>query len=307
MKKSVQKKKKSPLSSRGAENLSGYLLIAPNLIGFIVFTLFGIVFSLAMAFTDWNLLKGYENAQFVGLKNFADMFGDKYLTACLINNAKLLIIVPVGLFIAAILASLMNKAIYGKGVARTLFFLPYVTNIVAVATVWRALFHKSKGPINVLLMILGISADALPGWLSSSDWALPAVAIVLLWKDLGYNILMYSSALQRVPKELYEAAEMDGAGTISKFFNVTLPQIRPTTFMLTILGIISSLQMWSFVQIITKGGPGTSTYTLGLYIYRSGFITYRTGYACALAWLLCAIVMIFTVIRWRTESKFDAE
>ncbi len=100
---------------------------------------------------------------------------------------------------------------------------------------------------------------------------------------------------------------MDGAGPIRKFFSITLPQLRPTTFLLTVLGIISSLQMWSFVQIITKGGPGTSTYTLGLYIYRSGFITYRTGYACALAWLLCAIVMVFTVIRWRTESKFSAE
>lgn len=118
---------------------------------------------------------------------------------------------------------------------------------------------------------------------------------------------MYSSALQQIPKELYEAASVDGAGPVAKFFKITLPQLKPTTFMLTILGIVSSLQMWSFVQIITGGGPGTSTYTLGLYIYRSGFITYRTGYACALAWLLCAIVMLFTVIRWRVESKYDAE
>jgi len=295
------------LNAKTVENLSGYLLIAPNLFGFLVFTLFGILFSFAMAFTDWNLLRGYENAKFVGLDNFISMFNDKYLRACLLNNAKLLIIVPVGLFIAAVLASLLNNAVYAKAGARALYFLPYVTNIVAVATVWQALFHKTKGPINVLLMVLGISEAELPGWLSSSDWALVAVAIVLLWKDLGYNILMYSSALQQIPKELYEAASVDGAGAISKFFNVTLPQLKPTTFMLTILGIVSSLQMWSFVQIITNGGPGTSTYTLGLYIYRSGFITYRTGYACALAWLLCAIVMTFTVIRWRVESKYSVE
>jgi multiple sugar transport system permease protein len=295
------------LNANAVENLSGYLLIAPNLFGFLLFTLFGIVFSFAMAFTDWNLLRGYENAKFVGLDNFVSMFNDKYLRACLLNNAKLLLIVPVGLFIAAILASLLNNAVYGKAGARALYFLPYVTNIVAVATVWQALFHKTKGPINVLLMILGITEEQLPGWLSSSDWALVAVGIVLLWKDLGYNILMYSSALQQIPKELYEAASVDGAGAVSKFFNVTLPQLKPTTFMLTILGIVSSLQMWSFVQIITNGGPGTSTYTLGLYIYRSGFITYRTGYACALAWLLCAIVMFFTVIRWRVESKYSVE
>ncbi len=303
------RKKTQPrrLSEKTAENLSGYLLIAPNLFGFLVFTLFGIVFSLCMAFTNWNLLKGYEKADFVGLKNFTDMLGDKYLRAALLNNAKLLIIVPVGLFLAAILASLLNKAVYAKAGARALYFLPYVTNIVAIATVWQALFHKSKGPINVLLMVLGISEEALPGWLSSSDWALLAVAIVLLWKDLGYNILMYSSALQQIPKELYEAAAVDGAGPIRQFFNVTLPQLKPTTFMLTILGIVSSLQMWSFVEIITEGGPGTSTYTLGLYIYRSAFKTYRTGYACALAWLLAAIVMIFTVIRSRVESKYENE
>ena len=235
------------------------------------------------------------------------MFGDKYLMACLVNNLKLLLIVPLGLFLSAIMASLLNNAVYAKAGARAMYFLPYVTNIVAIATVWQALFHKSKGPINVLLMILGLNESQLPGWLSSSDWALVAVAIVLLWKDLGYNILMYSSALQQIPKELYEAASVDGAGPIKKFFNVTLPQLKPTTFMLTILGITSSLQMWSFVQIITDGGPGTSTYTLGLYIYRSGFLTYRTGFACALAWLLCAIVMVFMLIRWQYEKKFSAE
>ena len=290
-----------------SENLAGYLMIAPNLIGFCVFTLFGIVFSLYMAFTDWNLLQGYENAHFVGLKNFKDMIGDVYLTASLRNNALLLLVVPVSLFLSAVLANLMNKAIYGKGGARALFFLPYVTNIVAVATVWQALFHKTKGPINVLLATLGIAEEALPGWLSSSKWALLGVAIVLLWKNIGYDILMYSGALQAIPSELYEAASLDGAGSVVKFFKITLPLLKPTTFMLTILGIISSLQMWSFVQIITNGGPGTATYTLGLYIYRSGFITYRTGYACALAWLLCVIVMVFTLIRWQTEKKFSAE
>ena len=290
-----------------SENLAGYLMIAPNLIGFCVLTLFGIVFSLYMAFTDWNLLQGYENAHFVGLKNFKDMIGDVYLTASLRNNALLLLVVPVSLFLAAVLANLMNKAIYGKGGARALFFLPYVTNIVAVATVWQALFHKTKGPINVLLATLGIAEEALPGWLSSSKWALLGVAIVLLWKNIGYDILMYSGALQAIPSELYEAASLDGAGSVVKFFKITLPLLKPTTFMLTILGIISSLQMWSFVQIITNGGPGTATYTLGLYIYRSGFITYRTGYACALAWLLCVIVMVFTLIRWQTEKKFSAE
>ena len=246
-----------------------------------------------------------EEANFIGLKNFKDMFSDVYLRASIRNNLLLLLVVPVSLFLAAVLANVMNRAIYGKGGARALFFLPYVTNMVAIATVWQALFHKSRGPINVLLMILGISEEALPGWLSSSKWALLGVAVVLLWKDIGYNILMYSGALQSIPKDYYEAADLDGANAVQKFFHITLPQLKPTTFMLTILGIISSLQMWSFVQIITNGGPGTATYTVGLYIYRSAFMTFRTGFACALAWVLCFAIMIVTVFRWRTERKYE--
>lgn len=295
------------LSTKSKDNLAGYLFIGPSLIGFLVFTLFGVVFSFTMAFTDWNLMKGFEHANFVGLANIRSMFNDIYLKACLRNNALLLLVVPIMLFLAAVMATLMNRAIYGRGGARALYFMPYVTNIVAIATVWRALFHKSKGPINVLLQSLGVAESALPGWLSSTKWALLAVAIVLLWKDIGYNILMYSGALQSIPGEYYEAADIDGAGPITKFFKITLPLLKPTTFLLTILGIISSLQMWSFVQIITSGGPGTATYTLGLYIYRSAFISYRTGYACALAWLLCIFVMIFTIIRSRGQKEYTNE
>lgn len=303
----MQKRARRGLSMKAKDNLWGYLFILPSLLGFAVFTLFGVIFSFSMAFTDWNLMRGYENAQFVGLDNFTAMFNDMYLGASLRNNAWLLLVVPVSLFLAVVLAAIMNQAIYGKGTARAMYFLPYVTNIVAVATVWRALFHKSKGPINVLLMTLGVSADSVPGWLSSSQWALPAVMIVLLWKDIGYNILMYSGALQSVPRTYYESASIDGAGPITKFFKITLPLISPTTFMLTILGIISSLQMWSFVQIITGGGPGTATYTLGLYIYRSAFLTYRTGYAAALSWLLCVIVLLFTLVRWRSQKDYSNE
>lgn len=301
-------KKRLTLSNKGNENFWGYLFILPNLIGFCVFTLFGIVFSLIMAFTDWNLLKGIEKAQFVGFKNFTDMWGDPYLVSSLRNNLILLLVIPITLILAAVLATIMNKAIYGKAGARALYFLPYVTNMVAIATVWQALFHKSKGPINSIIMALtGLGAEDVPGWLASSKWVLPALMIILVWQNIGYDILMYSSAIQSIPTEYLEAAEIDGAGPIKRFFKITLPMMKPTTFLLSILGVISSLQMWSFVQIITEGGPGTASYTLGLYIYRSGFITYRTGYACALSWLLCLIVFIFSLIRWRGQKKWSID
>lgn len=289
------------------QNITGYLFISPSLIGFAVFTVFGVAFSLILSFTDWNMLKGFENAQFVGLKNFKDMIGDTYLMTSLKNNAILLLTVPITLGLAMVLATVLNRGIYGKAGARALYFLPYVTNIVAVSTVWQAMFHPSKGPINMLLMALGVSKDGLPGWLGSSDWAIVAVMIILIWQSLGYDILLYSGALQGVSEDLYEAAELDGAGPVVKFLKITLPQIAPTTFMLTVLGIISSLQMWSFMQVITKGGPGISTYTIGLYIYRNAFSTGQAGYACALSWLLTAIIAIFTVIRSQYEKKFSVE
>lgn len=296
---------------KARDNLAGYLFIAPSLIGFCVFTLFGVLFSIGISFTDWSLLRDFKDAKFVGIDNYVSMFTNKldwmYLKAALLNNLFLLIVVPVTIFLAAIIASIMNRAIYGKGISRAMFFMPYVTNIVAVATVWRAMFHPTKGPINMLIHLTGVPMEALPGWLSSSQWALPAIAIVLIWKDIGYDILIYSGALQGINPEFYEAAAIDGATGLTKFFRITLPLLSPTTFMLTILGIISSLQMWSFVQVIIPNQMGTSTLTLALYIYRSAFITKRTGYAAALSWVLCLIVLIFTMIRWRTQKDYTAE
>ena len=214
-------KKRFALSNKGNENFWGYLFILPNLIGFCVFTLFGIVFSLIMAFTDWNLLKGIEKAQFVGFKNFIDMWGDPYLVSSLRNHLILLLVIPITLILAAVLATIMNKAIYGKAGARALYFLPYVTNMVAIATVWQALFHKSKGPINSIIMALtGLGAEEVPGWLASSKWVLPALMIILVWQNIGYDILMYSSAIQSIPTEYLEAAEIDGAGPIKRFFKI---------------------------------------------------------------------------------------
>ncbi len=304
-------RKRKGLSMKAKDNIAGFLFIAPSLIGFLAFTLFGVVFSIVISFTDWSLLRDFREANFVGFDNYVSMFTNKldwmYLKASLINNAKLLLVVPVTIFLAAVFANLMNRNVYGKSVSRAMYFMPYVTNIVAVATVWRAMFHATKGPINLALHAFGVPMDALPGWLSSSQWALPAIAIVLVWKDIGYDILMYSGALQGIGKEYYESADIDGANGWTKFFRITLPLLSPTTFMLTILGIISSLQMWSFVQIIQPQQMGTSTLTLALYIYRSAFVTKRTGYAAALSWLLCLIILVFTVIRWRGQKDFSNE
>lgn len=297
------KRKKGGMSSvKAKENLWGYLFIAPNLIGFCVFTLFGIGFSLVMSFTNWNLVKGFENARFVGFDNFISMFTDKYFIDSLVNNLWLLLAVPVTLVFSLILASVMNKSIYGRPVARAMYFLPYVTNIVAVATVWQALLHPTAGPINSLLQFLGVANP--PMWLSDLFWAKPALIIIMIWQNLGYDILLFSSGLQNISQDYYEAASVDGANAFQKFKSITVPLLTPTTFLLTILGIINSLQIWGLVQIITDGGPGTATYTLSLYIYRAAFISFRTGYASALSWVLCILIFIITIVQWIGQKKW---
>lgn len=254
------------------------------------------------------MLKGFENANFVGLKNFTDMFQDTYLVNSLINNAILLLTVPITLGLAMVLASVFNRGIYGKSGARALYFLPYVTNIVAISTVWQALYHPSKGPINMLLMALGVSKDGLPGWLSSSDWALPAVMIILIWQQLGYDILLYSGALQGVSEDLYEAAELDGAGPVVKFFKITLPQIAPHD-----LYADGSWHHQQLADVELYAGYHQRrpwhqhVYPWPLYLSRSAFVTHRAGYACALSWLLTAIIAIFTVVRSQYEKKYSVE
>jgi len=296
---------KRGLSTKATDNLTGLLFISPSLIGFLVFTVFGVIFSLYMAFTDFNIQKGIAAAKWVGLQNFASFKGDEYFIASMRNNLILILAVPVTIFLAAVIASAMNKAVFWPKGARAAYFLPYVTNTVAVATVMQAMFHSTKGPINMVLKALGVSADKLPGWFASSKWALPAVFLVLIWSSLGYDILMYSSALQSIPTEYYEAAKIDGANSWQRFFKITIPMLSPTTFLLTILGIIGSMQQWTLEKLLTKGGPGTATFTSGLYIYRNGFVNFRDGYASAISWLVFVIILIITLIQFRGQKNFS--
>lgn len=302
---SPKKKQLFKMKRNTEQNLSGYTMIFPSLLSFAVFTVFGIILSVYLSFTDWSMLRGLENANWVGFKNFTDAVGDMYVRSSIKNNVILLIALPITLLLAMIFATIFNKSIYGKAGARALFFLPYVTNIVAVATVWRALFHPSQGPINMLLHSLGIPMESLPGWFGSSKWAIWGIVLITIWQTLGYDVVLYTGGLQSIPNELYEAASLDGAGPITQFFKITLPQLAPTTFLLTILGVIGSLQTWTFMQICS--GPGTSTYTLGLYIYNSAFKNNRAGFACALAWMLALVIFVFTIIRMRYEKKFSVD
>jgi multiple sugar transport system permease protein len=288
------------------ENVWGYVFILPNLVGFIVFTLGGVLFSLGMSLTDWNLLRGIDQAQFVGLTNFVKLFGASDFWISLRNNMFLLLTVPITIVISVVIASILNQSVYGRPAVRAMYFLPYITNVVAVSTVWRALFHPTAGPINMALQWLGIGTDQLPGWLSSTKWFLPSITIILVWQNLGYYILMYSAGLQNIPSDYYEAVSVDGGNAFHKFWYITIPMLTPVTFVVAILGVISSLQMWLLIQVLTPSGRGfgTAGYTLSYYIYRSAFTDYRSGYAAALSWVLCFLTLIITLVQWVGQKKW---
>jgi multiple sugar transport system permease protein len=294
------------LTYRATENICGYLFILPNLLGFIIFTLFGAIFSFGVSFTNWNLLKGLDKADFVGVKNYTRIFSDSNFWASLQNNAILLLVVPISIIFAIFFAAILNQAVYGKSGARALYFLPYVTNVVAVSTVWRALFHPTKGPINMLLLTLGVPEASLPGWLSMSSTFILSILIIVVWQNLGYYILMYSGGLQNISDDLYEAASIDGANAFQKLVSITIPMLSPITFLVAILGVISSLQMWQIVQVLTPNGAGfgKASYTLSFYIYNSAFVKHNNGYSAALSWILLLFTLIITLIQWVGQKKW---
>lgn len=286
------------------ENLTGFLFILPSLTGFLLFIFIPIILSLGMSFTSWDIVSGFKNIKFVGLENFKKMFTDTYFLKTLKNNmVYTLMFVPLTVITGLLLAVAMNRELYGKTALRVIFFLPYITNIVAISIVWMALLQPMNGPINKFLQSLGI--QNLPMWLASSKTAMISIVIVNVWLHAGYALVLFMGALQGVPKDLYEAADIDGASPVRKFFSVTLPMISPTTFFVLITTIIDSFKVFGTVNLMTQGGPdGDATSVIVFNIYQNAFRYYKMGYASAMSWVLFAMVFIVTLIQWRGQKRW---
>lgn len=296
-----RKRKKNEMQRK--ENLAGFLFILPNLLGFLVFTAFSVSFSLVMSLTDWSMIKKLSNTKFIGLSNFLELFHDKWFHASVLNNLWFLLVIPVTIFIAMVLGFLINDRIFFKKTFRTILYLPNITSVVAISVVWFTMFNPRLGPVNSLLRAIGVENP--PQWLSSTQWAKPTLGFLMIWKQVGYYSLLYLAALQAIPKQLYEAADVEGASVRQQFFRITMPLLSPTTFMLTVMSLINVFNDWSLIQIMTDGGPGISTYTIGYYIYYAAFKKNRMGYASAIAWVLLLFIMLFTILRFRVEKKRD--
>lgn len=286
-------KKRSPNLKR-KNTLIAWSFIAPNFIGFFIFTLIPVVFSLILAFMKWD---SFSKPAFVGLDNFSKMMTDDTFWISLRNTFVYTIgVVPLTLICSLVLAILLNKKIRGIKIFRTAFFFPYVTSLVAIAVVWSMLFHPTMGPINQFLKIFIANP---PGWLSSSQWALTAIIIVSVWRWMGYYMILYLAGLQGISRELYEAAAMDGANKWKQFLNITIPSLRPTTFFVTIMLIINCFKIFDLVQVMTDGGPGRATNVLVYEVYNEAFVKFNFGYASAIAMVLFVIVLLVTVIQFK--------
>ena len=280
--------------------LAGYLFVLPNFVGFFVFMMIPIVMGFGISLTDYD---GFAQMNFVGLKNYIDMFSDEYFLVSVRNNfLYTLVTVPLTLVFSTLLAVALNAGLKGSTLFKTMYFFPYITSMVAVGIIWTLLFNPTVGPINNFLRAVGV--DSPPKWLLSTTWALWAVMIVAVWKQTGYYMVMILAGLQSIPKQLYEAAEVDGAGPVRKFFSITLPLLSPTTFMVSILAIISSFQVFDLIQIMTEGGPGRATNVLVYRIYQEGFQYMHYGYASAMAYFLFAVILVVTLVQFRGQKKW---
>lgn len=287
------------------EALAALLFLLPNILGFIIFTAGPVLVSLGISLVSWNLL---TPPQWLGLENYLGLITDEdFWKSVWATLYYTLGSVPLGLVFSLLLAVALNQKIRGIGIYRTVYFIPVVSSMVAVALMWRWMYNPTAGILNYILdQIFSFFHLSIrpPDWLQSTTWAMPAIIIMSVWKGLGYNMVIYLAGLQGIPVHLYEAAEMDGASSLSKFFNITLPLLSPTTFFVLIMSLIGSFQVFEQAYIMTSGGPARATVTTVYYIYQNGFQWYRMGYASAVAWLLFAAIMLLTFIQWRFQGRW---
>ncbi|GHT64767.1 ABC transporter permease [Spirochaetia bacterium] len=284
------------------ENLAGFGFLLPSLVGFIAFILVPMIFSLFLSFHDWSMVSGFKNIKFVGLDNFTNMFSDVKLQVAVWNTIRYSVMtVPVSIFLGFTVAVLIHDYVYGKDFLKICVFLPYISSLVAITIVWQVLLNPTRGPVNMLLMSLGVEKPPL--WFASTKWAIPAVAFESIWLSIGYNVVLYMAGFTGINTDLYDAAMIDGCGGLRRVFHVTIPGAAPTTFFLFIMAMINSFKVFDQISILTNVNyTPDGLIVIAYQIYLQAFKYYRMGYACAIAWLLFLVIMVITLIQWKYEK-----
>ena len=274
--------------------------LTPSMLGLLAFTAFPIVASLIIGFYNWPVIGAHT---FTGLKNYQTLLTSKEFHTAILNTfVFVLLYLPLNIVISLGLAVWIgSKSIKAPGLYRTIFFIPAVTPVVANAAIF-SLILAPNGLIDSLMQTwFGVQA---PNFLGSTTWAMPSVVMLSIWQGFGYNMLVFSAALDAVPASLTEAAAIDGAGTVARFFRIVLPLITPAIFFAVVLTLISSFQVFTQAYVLTGGGPGNATTTMVVYLYEQGFQFYKLGLASAVAWVLFIIILVITVFQFIGQKRW---
>lgn len=283
------------------EMWTAYAFILPTFIGFFIFIVGPMLISFAISLFDWNLL---TPPKFVGLGNFDHLFRDPRIGNVYFTTFKLAImIVPTNMALGLALAVLLDRKMPGliRNFFKASYFFPFVVSAVAVSIIWTFMFHRDLGPVNYYLGLLGI--ERIP-WLNSSIYSPYAIMIADVWRNVGFYVLVFLGGMQAIPKDFYEAAEVDGASLWRQFRHITLPLLSPTILFLAVTSVIGALQIFEQPQILTGGGPGDATRTIVLYLYEQGFKFFNMGYASSIAVSLFIIILLFTALQLRLSRRW---
>ena len=273
---------------------SALIFILPVLVGITIFIILPVICSFGLSFTQWDLL---GNIKFVGISNYQNLINDKIFSKILFNTITYALSVSLlGVLIPLILASILNTKIRGSSFYKTAYFLPFITPMVVIGIIWGWIFDPNIGIINNLL-------NLHINWLYDSNFAMPALIIVSVWKLIGYNMIIFLSAFSAISENLFEAAKIDGASQIQIFRYVTIPLLSPSIFFVIIITAISTFQVFDLIYIMTEGGPFDSTNVLVYSIYKNAFEYFNVGKAGAIAYVLFAIILILTLIQWHFRKK----
>ncbi|MBP7461441.1 MAG: sugar ABC transporter permease [Candidatus Delongbacteria bacterium] len=275
-----------------------YLLLFPFLLHFMIFTLYPVLFSFFLTFHKWNVSLPMR---WIGLKNFTRLLQDDLFWQSILNTLYFLVIhIPFQIVIALGLAVVLNMNIRGRGVFRAMFFMPVVVSGVVISILWRELYNYDTGIINRLLIDIGLKR--IP-FLIDPDWAMPSIAVMATWKNVGFYLVLFLVGLQTIPRYLYEAAAIDGANRRQMFFHITLPQLNPTILLVVILSSINGFSLFIEPYILTGGGPMNSTLSAMLYVYKQAFSFSSMGYAASLAFTFALVLLVIVVIQKRMVER----
>lgn len=291
----------------GNELLTASPFLIPSLIGFAIFYFAPMVISVFISLTDWNGLdrlfaEGFVRQHFIGLTNYKDILASPEFWKVLKNTFTYIILyIPLMLIVSISVAGLLSQKRRGVGAFRVIYYIPVLTSWVAASLIWKSILAPQYGAMNNILALFGIEG---PGWLLDEKWAMPAIVLVSVWKDMGFFGLILLSGMVGINRSYYEAAEIDGAGAWTRFLKITLPLLTPSIFYVLIVSLINSFQLFPQIMIMTDGGPNGATQVMVERIYKYGFRYFKMGYASAFSWILFVIILIFTAIQMRGQKRW---